>query len=413
MANRSSATHFLRLIAGAAGAALASLAVVEPRTWNQLVLSIGVSEWGHVLAALGLATIAPGWRRTPAGRAGAALGALTALLSLLSLARAALYARRVPSLLSTAFGDAAPRSRPGAAARPRPLVARDVLRGVRSPRVGKQRLVYVDRGEHALALDVYRAAGQTKDEGRRTKSGELVRRPSSLVHPAPAPCVVVVHGGSWQSGNSEQLPALSRYLAARGYVVASINYRLAPAHHFPAQRDDLLAAIDFLKAHAGELGIDAQRLVLLGRSAGGHLALQAAYTANDPAIRGVVAFYAPTDLLWGYNNPARKRIIDGTTIIESFLGGSPSAIPAAYADASPLGFGGAACPPTLLIHGDRDNLVSPHQSEMLADRLQTAGCRHLYLNLPWATHGGDYNFSGPTGQVSTYAVERFLSAVTR
>ena len=67
----------------------------------------------------------------------------------------------------------------------------------------------------------------------------------------------------------------------------------------------------------------------------------------------------------------------------------------------------------LLIHGGRDNLVSPVQSERLAARLAAAGCRYFFLRLPWAMHGCDVNFSGPSGQISTYAVERFLAAVFR
>jgi acetyl esterase/lipase len=67
----------------------------------------------------------------------------------------------------------------------------------------------------------------------------------------------------------------------------------------------------------------------------------------------------------------------------------------------------------LLIHGGRDELVSPRQSERLAERLAEAGVPHFVLRLPWATHAGDFNFSGPMGQISTYAVERFLAAVMR
>ena len=123
---------------------------------------------------------------------------------------------------------------------------------------------------------------------------------------APAPCIVVIHGGSWANGDSTQLPGLNSYLAARGYVVAAINYRLAPDHRFPAARDDLLAAIEYLKGHAQELGIDPRRFVLLGRSAGAQLALLVAYTAGDAAIRGVVGFYGPADLVYGYRTPGAQ-----------------------------------------------------------------------------------------------------------
>ena len=98
--------------------------------------------------------------------------------------------------------------------------------------------------------------------------------------------------------------ALNAYLAARDYVVVSINYRLAPKWKFPAGRDDVLAAIAYLKVYGREFGVDATRLALLGRSAGGQLALLAAYTAGEPAIRGVVSVYGPTDLKFGYDRPA-------------------------------------------------------------------------------------------------------------
>jgi acetyl esterase/lipase len=74
---------------------------------------------------------------------------------------------------------------------------------------------------------------------------------------------------------------------------------------------------------------------------------------------------------------------------------------------------GHATPPTLLINGLRDELVSPFHGEFLSDRLLRARVAHLYLRLPWAVHGCDYIFRGPCGQMTTYAVERFLDAVLK
>jgi acetyl esterase/lipase len=229
---------------------------------------------------------------------------------------------------------------------------------------------------------------------------------------APAPCVVVIHGGSWAGGDSAQLPGLNSYLAARGYVVAAISYRLAPEHPFPAARDDVLAAIGYLQDRAPELGIDPRRFVLLGRSAGAQLALLVAYTAN-PAICGAIGFYGPADLVYGHAHPARKSVIDSVGVIERYLGGSPAAAPETYQAAAPITHVRADSPPTLLIHGARDTLVAPIQSRMLAARLAEAGCKHLLLALPWAEHACDANLSGPSGQLSTYAIERFLAAVTK
>jgi acetyl esterase/lipase len=224
---------------------------------------------------------------------------------------------------------------------------------------------------------------------------------------------VVVHGGSWQGGDSTQLTALNRYLAARGYVVAAINYRLLPDHPFPAAHDDLRAAIDYLKRNASALGLDPQRIVLLGRSAGGQLALLVAYTAGDSAIRGAIGIYPAIDLAYAYDHPSDPRLLDGRAVVSAYLGGTPDQVPAAYAAASPTSFAGPHSPPTLLIHGGRDELVSPTQSRRLAALLAQASRPHLLLELPWATHGCDAHFSGPAGQVSTYAIERFLAAVTQ
>jgi acetyl esterase/lipase len=222
----------------------------------------------------------------------------------------------------------------------------------------------------------------------------------------------VVHGGSWQHGDSTQLAALNRYLAARGYMVAAINYRLLPDHPFPAGCDDLRAAIDYLRANAEAIGADPRRIVLLGRSAGGQLALLVAYTAGDPAIRGVIGIYPAIDLVYAYQHPSDPRLLDGPAVLRAYLGGSPEQARATYAAASPTSFVASNTPPTLLIHGESDELVSPAQSRRLAARLADAGRPHLLLQLPWATHGCDAHFSGPSGQLSTYAIERFLAAVT-
>jgi acetyl esterase/lipase len=388
VASRPRIADFLRLLAGAAMAVLAATSLVEAPIWPLLVLRILVTELGYTLA-LPAATLLATGSNTPAGRAGRALGLLAGGLGLAPPLRAALIGRRLPTQLAEAFGDAPARSGPGAPPRPAPLVAADLLRGVASPQVRRSRRVYVERDGQPLSLDLYQPAQAA----------------------GAAPGVLVVHGGSWERGDSTQMAALNRYLAARGYVVASINYRLSPAHPFPAARDDVLAALAYLKVNAAAIGLDPGRIVLLGRSAGGQLALLVAYIAGDPAIRGAIGLYPAIDLAYAYAHPANPRLLDGRAILRAYLGGTPNQIPDTYADASPTSFVDAA-PPTLLIHGLRDEMVSPMQSARLAARLAQAGRPHLLLGLPWATHGYDAHFSGPAGQLSTYAVERFLAAVT-
>ncbi len=373
----------LRLLWGGACAALGLLALLPAPTAKLWEAAVGVTEFGHYLAALALLPWLPGRRRTAAGRLGALLGAVSAALSLTPLVRALPLARRLPARLDAAFGPA--RLRPRA-----PLSLRSAFLGVAVRKAAPRTLVYRTVDGQPLTLDLYAAGGQ-----------------------APAPLVVVVHGGSWQSGDATQLAALNGYLADRGYAVAAISYRLAPRWIFPAAADDLAAAIDFLKRQAGELGIDAARIALIGRSAGGQLALLQAYTAHDPAIRAAIAFYAPFDMRYGYDHPANPRVLDTRGVLEAYLGGTPQTALATYEAASPIAFVGAQTPPTLLIHGPRDELVTYRQSQLLAERLRVAGVPHLLLTLPWATHGCDYNFSGPSGQLTTYAVEQLLDAQLR
>lgn len=379
-----------RLLVGLASLLASLLAIVPAPTTALWMLTIAVTEWGHLLALLALSPLLPGWRRSWSGRIGGACGLAAALLALTPLLRAVPVARSLPAQLTAAFGTARPRAVPNAPARPAPLVLSEILTGIALPQQPPQTLAYATSQGQELLLDLYRPP----------------------VAGTPAPGLLVIHGGSWSGGDRTQLAELNYYLAARGYLVAAMSYRLAPAHPFPAAYDDVRAALAYLRGHSAELGLDSSRMVLLGRSAGGQLALLAAYTAPEP-VRGVVSLYGPADLRYGYANPANPRVIDSRAVLRDYLGGSPDTTGQTYDAASPIGMVGPTTPPTLLIHGSRDELVSPAQSERLAARLAAAGRPGLLLRLPWATHGCDYRFAGPSGQLSTYAIERFLAAVTR
>lgn len=116
-------------------------------------------------------------------------------------------------------------------------------------------------------------------------------------------------------------------------------------------------------------------------------------------------------MVWSWEHPSNPRVFDSPGVLSAFLGGAPAEQPRAYEDASPLRFVGPGVTPTLLIHGARDELVFQRQSERLAARLDEVGVANLHLALPWATHGCDANAAGPSGQLGTYAIERFLAAV--
>jgi acetyl esterase/lipase len=284
------------------------------------------------------------------------------------------------------------RDRPPSAEAPRqdPIVLQELVRPLTIPPVRFEERTFASYENQTLTLDVYHPA---------------------YLHDA-IPAVVVIHGGGWQRGDNSEFVALNAYLASRDYVVAAINYRLAPRWKFPAAAEDVKAAIAYLKEHASEFPLDPSRLTLMGRSEGGQLALLAAYTAKDPSIRGVISIYAPSDLAAAYAHPSPPPLYDTRGLLERYVGGPPARVEKAYFAASPINFVTAASPPTLLVHGARDQMIPAEQSARLDDRLREAGVKHVFAELPWATHGCDKSFGGPCGQITLFAVERFLDAVT-
>ncbi|MBI2721442.1 MAG: alpha/beta hydrolase [Bacteroidetes bacterium] len=227
-----------------------------------------------------------------------------------------------------------------------------------------------------------------------------------------APCVIVIHGGSWSQGDNKQLPDLNHYLASKGYHVAAINYRLSPKYKSPAQVEDTRDALNYLIKYAYELNIDTANFVLLGRSAGGQIALVSAYTFNDPHIKGVVSFYAPADMVWGGRVKVGKLVLNTEKVFNEFLGGTIDQVPEKFKESSALEYVNKNSTPTLIIHGENDAMVSFEHGIHLDKKLSDNAVKHYFLNLPWATHGCDYNINEPSGQLSTYTIERFINSVT-
>lgn len=226
-----------------------------------------------------------------------------------------------------------------------------------------------------------------------------------------APCIIIIHGGSWREGDSQQLPKLNSYLANRGYNVASINYRKAPEYTNPAPIEDTRDAINYIVENCKELKVDTSNFVLIGRSAGGQIALLSAYTLNNKNIKGVVSIYAPADMYWGAQHPGNKWVLDTDKVLGDFVGGSVKDVPEKYKLSSPVEFVDSTSTPTLIIHGQHDCMVSFIHSEHLQQKLNEKKVQNYFLDLPWATHGCDFNISGPSGQTSTFAIERFVNSV--
>jgi acetyl esterase/lipase len=224
-----------------------------------------------------------------------------------------------------------------------------------------------------------------------------------------APVVVQIYPGGWRNGSVRDGDRLARTLAAQGYLVCNIDYRHAPQHQWPAQRDDVRASLAWVTAHAAQYGGDPTRLALLGRSAGAQLAMTAAYGAPIGAVRAVVAYYGPVDLAEGWRQPPRPDPLGVRAVVEGFIGGTPQQRPDAYRDASPITYVRAGAPPTLLVYGARDHIVEARFGRLLDRRLRSVGATSIYLELPFAEHAFDVPPGGRGQQIATYYTERFLA----
>jgi acetyl esterase/lipase len=359
---------------------IALLNFFKAPSYHIWLLAIGVTEFPFIFAAIAALLTVTGFWVNKYQLAGTILGVITIIIFLSPVIRAYWVAKDLKADLATALNT-----------KPNDDVPLSFSKLFKSAKNDAYKTIkYVQYQDTALNLDYY----QSKILGKR-------------------PCVIVVHGGSWAGGDSKQLPELNTYLADKGYNVAAINYRMAPKYQTPAPVEDIQATIAYLNQHADELHIDTNNYVLLGRSAGAQIALLAAYTLHEPGLKGVIDFYGPADMVWGYSIRSNPLIMDSRKVMEDYIGGSYFKVPQKYVACSPLEFVSNKSVPTLIIHGENDVLVSREHSRRLNLKLQQNGIKHYWLKLPWATHGFDYNLNGPGGQLSTYAVETFLNNITQ
>jgi acetyl esterase/lipase len=214
----------------------------------------------------------------------------------------------------------------------------------------------------------------------------------------PAPVILFVHGGGWRMGTRKVFvptlrdwrPSPFHRLVAAGFAVASIDYRLSAEAVFPAQLDDVKAAVRWLRLRAGELGVDATRIVAWGESAGGHLAALLGL-ARDPssAVAGVVDWYGAADLttLAAQAPPNAIARSDAPDSRESQLIGAPLGEALELARrASPVTYVHPDAPPFHIAHGDADRFVPAAQSRQLAAELRGAGVPVEFEEVPGADH---------------------------
>jgi acetyl esterase/lipase len=217
-----------------------------------------------------------------------------------------------------------------------------------------------DRGG---ALLLRGAAYGTHERQRLDLYGPRQRGRGGQASPGrPLPVIVFIYGGSWQSGMREGYGFAGRALAASGFLVAIPDYRLVPEVRFPAFLEDGASAVRWVRANAARFGGDPSRIVLVGHSAG---AYNAAMIALDPrwlgsereAVKGLVGLAGPYDFL-PLDGPVTRAAFGGATDLPG---------------TQPINFASAGDPPSLLLHGARDTIVYPRNSDELARRLRETG----------------------------------------
>jgi len=234
-------------------------------------------------------------------------------------------------------------------------------------------------------------------------------------NPNRAPAILLLHGGGWSGGDRSQLRGYGILLGRLGYVCVASEYRLSGEETWPAQIHDSKAALRWMRANAGRLGIDPARIAVSGNSAGAHLSLMVAGTPNVPEFEGAggnagvdtsvaasVAIYAPVQL----GGPAAL-----SEAVSALMGPNPTA--AALTGASPVSHASSTFPPTLLIHGNGDVVVPSEASLQMYRALQAAGAPaelHIYAGEPHAFDAAPA-FGRQCAAVMDLFLQRYLGEV--
>lgn len=267
--------------------------------------------------------------------------------------------------------------------------------------------------------------------------------------------VIYLHGSAWHYLDKDMgTRRFFRHLAGQGHVVVDLAYTLSPQAQLLAMVADVKRAIAWLKINASEYGVNPERIVLVGGSAGGHLSLLAAYTPNHPelqpadvetdtSVRAVVSYYGPPDLRATHDHfqayydpltgetrlermivaklepfyhrtrllPPEGRAVGPADVLPGLLGGAPDEATELYHLGSPINHIGPHCPPTLLLQGAHDLAGMLPDVRRLHRALRRAGVASVCVEFPDTDHAFDLIFPkwAPAAQAATYDTERFLA----
>ena len=223
--------------------------------------------------------------------------------------------------------------------------------------------------------------------------------------------IIMVHGGSWIGGDKNDFNVIIDSLKKRlpDYAIYNVNYRLAafPATNvFPAQEMDVKAAVEYIYSNR-TANLVSDKFVMMGASAGGHLALLQAYKYQIPVkIKAVVDFFGPTNMVTMYSDYASNPA--GQFGIAALMSGTPASNPMLYAQSSPINYvtTTTACP-TIILQGGTDVIVYPTQSSTLRDKLTQAAVVNQYVFYPMLPHGP---WNAATNTDAMNKIQPFLAA---
>jgi acetyl esterase/lipase len=250
----------------------------------------------------------------------------------------------------------------------------------------------------------------------------------------PKPVVVFIHGGAWRSrtardgGVFRDFPAVLASVAARNYVVASVNYRFSGEGHFPTAVQDVALAIRWLRAHSDRYSIDTNKFIAWGSSAGGQIAAllgtACGVAAFEPTasgdkgplpstcVQGVIDWYGLVDLESDGADLGKPDVPD---YVNAYLGCALAQCPAGWArSASPFPYINAKNPPFLIQHGAADITVSPTQSKRLYEALHAAGVPAELVIYPGVAHGfAQVPGGGPDDAINKQALDKVFEYLSR
>lgn len=218
--------------------------------------------------------------------------------------------------------------------------------------------------------------------------------------------IILIHGGGWNSGSKNDFVTYIDSFKKRmpDYAIFNINYRLVNGSNlFPTQEQDVKSAIDFIVANSNDYHVNKNKLVLLGVSAGGHLALLQGYKYHNPKVAAIIDFFGPTDLLSMFQKPWHPYV---PFVLQMITGTTPKQNLLLYQQSSPINYVHSSSAPTLILHGGSDNIVNVSQSKSLKNKLDEAGVKNELVIYPGKSHG----WYGSTLSNSFDHIQKFLES---